>query len=90
MYKLAANIIYDSDNESNKKYIMDIDSGDLFQLNETASIIVEFIMNKKTMVDYVAFIQEHSIDHIEEKRIINDYQSYIGLLFEKGYIEEDE
>lgn len=90
MYKLAANIIYDSDIESNKKYIMDIDSGDLFQLNETASIIVEFIMNKKTMDDYVAFIQEHSIDQIEERRIINDYQSYIELLFEKGYIEEDE
>ena len=91
MYKLTKNVIYDTDNESNKKYLMDIEGGTLYQLNETAAILIEKITNGSSVEDYISFLTENIDEEIDIERIKNDVEVYINQLVECGFIiEEDE
>ncbi len=89
MYKLVPNIIYDVDKESNKKYLMDIENGTLFQLNETASILIEHIINVKSVDEYIQLIKESIDDDIDVEKIRNDVEIYINSLVEQGFINEE-
>lgn len=89
MYKLVPNIIYDVDKESNKKYLMDIENGTLFQLNETASLLIEHIINGKSVDEYIQLIKESIDDDIDVEKIRNDVEIYINSLVEQGFINEE-
>jgi hypothetical protein len=88
MYKLVPNVIYDVDRESNKKYLIDIENGTLFQLNETASMLVENIIDGKSLDEYVRLIKDSVDDDIDTEKIRNDVEIYINSLLEQGFICE--
>lgn len=89
MYKLTPSVIYDTDMESNKKYIIDIENGTLFQLNETASILIENIIKGKSIEEYILFIKENTEDNIDIEKIRTDAEIYIDSLIKHGFIFEE-
>lgn len=88
MLRLSPNVIYDTDNESKKKYLMDIENGNLYFLNDTASILIEHIIEGKSVDDYISTIESLIKDDekIEIETIRNDVDIYINLLIDQGYI----
>ena len=88
MYNLVSNVIYDIDKESNKKYLMDIENGTLFQLNETASMLIENIINGKSIDEYIRLIKKSIDDDINVEKIRTDVEIYINSLLEQGFIRE--
>ena len=88
MYKLSQHIIFDTDNESNKKYLIDIENGDLFELNDTASILINYIVNEKEVDEYIDFIYKQLDKEIELEKLKNDTRMYLCQLEEKNIIYE--
>lgn len=89
MYKLVPSVIYDMDKESGKKYLVDIENGSLFQLNETASILIENIINGKSIEEYILFIKENSEEDVDVEKVKNDVEMYINSLIDRNFIFEE-
>lgn len=88
MLKLAEHVIYDVDEETKNKYLMDIESGVIYNINGTAAILVEFIQDQKSVEEYIAHMMDITNNTIQQEQIESDTNRYISNLVEKGMLCE--
>lgn len=86
MYKLSEHIMYDINQENNKEYLIDIENGDLFELNETAAMLIQYIVEEKSIDEYVNHVLYYIKNESEKEKVKNDIQTYINIIEEQGFI----
>lgn len=88
MYTLADHIIYSIDEETKKDYLMDIENGLIYNLNSTASMLIHFIQEQKTIEDYIQHVLELTEGTISQDQIEEDVKKYIDNLMTQGIVCE--
>lgn len=86
MYKLFEHVIYDVDDESNKHYLINIEKGTLFELNQFASIIIKYINENKSIEEYVNYVKSIAGESISKSLIEADVYEYLNNLESKELI----
>lgn len=86
--KLSSSVIVDYDKENNTKYLMNIENGSIYNLNDTAYLIVNSIKNGKTVDDCIEEIISLTDNQVPKEQIIDDTNKYLDELLLAGIIYE--
>jgi len=84
MYKIANHIAIEENKEMECRILLDLENGVLFQLNDTASALLECIANNALIDDCINDIA-HSTGE-ERSCVSKDIYAYLDTLVEKGYL----
>lgn len=85
MYFLSENIVNYTDQEKAIDYLIDTSKGKIFQLNETAKIIVNEIKdgkNEKEIVDKIIL----EFEDVNKQQVEADIHTYIKSLIDSGVV----
>lgn len=86
--KLSSSIIIDCDEETNKKYLMNIENGSIYNLNDVAFFIVDSIKNEKTVDECIEELITLTNNQVLREQIIEDTNKYIDELLLAGIVYE--
>ena len=89
MYKLSSKVIFDTEKTTKKKYLMDLENGRLFELNKSAAILIENIIEGKSVDDYINEIMACIPEGLCCNQVKEDAIVYLKQLVDKGFIIED-
>jgi hypothetical protein len=89
MFRLNDTVFFETDKETGKKYLIDAGNGNLFHLNETAALLMDFAQDGKGVDEYAAFVLSHS-DGVPLQTIRKDAELYIASLLDKGFLIREE
>ncbi|MDR1324619.1 MAG: PqqD family protein [Treponema sp.] len=89
MFRLNDTVFFETDKETGKKYLIDTEDGNLFHLNETAALLLDFVQDGKGIDEYAAFVLSH-LDGVSPQTIRKDAELYITLLLDKGFLIQEE
>jgi hypothetical protein len=81
-------VFLETDKETGRKYLIDTENGNLFHLNQTAALLLDFLQDGKGVEEYVAFVLAHS-DGVPPQTIRHDADLYITSLLDKGFLREE-
>lgn len=88
MFQLAPNVIIDSDEENEKEFLMDLESGSLFDLNYFAAMLVRMIEEGKDIEEYVEKVCELTNGEANPEAVRSDAEQYLVQMAELGLVSE--
>ena len=86
MYQLAPHVVYDVDSTTNTAYLMDIINGSIYKLNDTAAVLIQYLVENKPLEDYVDYIWNITEKVVEKNNILQDTSSYLDRLEGQGLL----
>lgn len=88
MYRLEEFIVLEKDEITGQNYLLELETGVMFELNETAKRIVESIKENGNCDQYVANIVSQT--ELSEEKVRSDCDKFVAVLLNKGFIKEVE
>lgn len=89
MLLLNCSIIIDKDETTNNQYLMNIENGTIYNINDMAFIILNYINNRKTIDEYIDYIYQITDKEVSKDIIRRDAEKYIQELITLGIVYED-
>lgn len=78
-WKLAEGVMTYKDDDTGNEYVINPNTGKIFEINETAKVILEGIAGEKTQNEIIEMVTSIGPE-IDKKIVINDLRAFIEIL----------
>lgn len=84
-WKLVESVTTYKDEDTGNEYVINPNTGKIFEINETAKLIIESIIDEKTENEIIATISSMS-PATDKRTIIDDFNTFIEVLQENNIV----